>query len=237
MGSKPFQFKQFSVEDGGSTHKVGTDGVLLGSWVEVYGQDNSLLDIGTGCGLIAIMLAQRTHAGARIDAVEIQEDDAEQAIENVVSCPWPEKIRVWRTAIQDYAPARVYDLIVSNPPFFINSLSPPDQKRGQARHTHTLSFDDLLIAVNRLISPDGRFATILPYGEANDFINVASGYELFPARLTTFRSRSHKPVERLLMEFVHSTSTCEQTELVLYEHGEVWSEAYRSLTKDFYLRA
>jgi tRNA1Val (adenine37-N6)-methyltransferase len=238
MSSKPFHFKRFSVAQDHSTHKVGTDGVLLGSWVNIREADKRMLDIGTGCGLIALMLAQRSRPGIHIDAIDIEERDVQQAIVNVAKSPWADKVFLWHVALQDFIPPNQYDLIVSNPPFFVNSLKPPEEKRTRARHAQSLSFEDLVNHVVRLLSPQGRFAAVLPYTEANQFSALASGKNLFVLRQASFRARSTKPVERVLMEFCLENKSVEKSEFVLYEEGgDNWTEAYRSLTRDFYLKA
>jgi tRNA1Val (adenine37-N6)-methyltransferase len=235
MGDKPFQFKQFAVDQSGSTHKVGTDGVLLGAWVHVRDQDKLILDIGTGSGLIALMLAQRTRRDARIDAVEIEEGNAEQAVHNVGKSPWPEKTIIHAVPIQQYFTEIKYDLIVSNPPFFVNSLLPPDKKRSHVRHGQLLSFDDLLQSVFRLLKKEGRFCVILPVVEGKHFTVLATKFQLFVTRETTFRSRLGKPVERLLLEFGFMQGKKSETELILYNEQGTWSEAYKDLTGEFYL--
>jgi tRNA1Val (adenine37-N6)-methyltransferase len=140
-----FQFKQFSVAHDRSTHKIGTDGVLLGAWADVSNVQY-ILDVGTGTGVIALMMAQRTAGSVLIDAVEIEKEDSEQALQNVLQSPWASRIGVHHTAIQNFSPSRQYDLVISNPPYFVNSWKPPEKKRSQARHTHELSFDELLTA-------------------------------------------------------------------------------------------
>ena len=237
MPLKPFQFKHFTVAHDRCTHKVGTDGVLLGSWVRIGEQDRFLLDIGTGSGVIALMLAQRSDPSTHIDAVEIDEHDARQAKENVAASPWPGKIRVHQTPIQKFDTGQRYDLIVSNPPFFVNSLLPPGQKRSQARHTQHLPFDDLLKSVAALLAVGGRFALILPYTEAEQLLKSAAATDLYPRRKTLFRSRRQKPVERVLMELSKGPGAVEQSQLLLYEDSGSWSGNYRALTRDFYLDA
>jgi tRNA1Val (adenine37-N6)-methyltransferase len=237
MTSKPFQFKRFIVADDHCTHKVGTDGVLLGAWVRVLSTDRFLLDVGTGSGLIALMLAQRSDSGSHIDAVDVGEAEVQQAIDNVTRSPWPEKITLWNTSLQEFSSPGRYDLIVSNPPFFVNSLQPPEIRRSSARHAHSLPFDELLQNVVRLLAPGGRFGVILPYQEALDFTERALLHQLFPSRITSFRARKNKPVERILSEFCFEKKNVESSELVLYEEGSTWSESYKSLTRDFYLRA
>jgi tRNA1Val (adenine37-N6)-methyltransferase len=235
MGVKPFQFKLFSVAHDRCTHKVGTDGVLLGSWVTIQQHDNLILDIGTGSGLIALMLAQRSKNDVHIDAIEMERTDAEQAKENIANSPWPGKITVITEAVQQYASTRPYDLIVSNPPFFLNSLLPPGEKRTKARHTQSLTFEELLDTVNRLLAPEGRFALILPHAEGLRFIELARKTNLLPFRKTTFRSRRHKPVERLLIEFSRKNVEMIESDIILYANDEDWTAEYQELTGAFYL--
>jgi tRNA1Val (adenine37-N6)-methyltransferase len=234
-GSADFRFKQFTIRQQQSTHKVGTDGVLLGAWADVS-HVTRILDIGTGTGLIALMLAQRTPVSVFIDAAEIEKADADQATENVQQSPWPSKIKIHHTSIQDFHPGHHYDLIVSNPPFFINSWLPPEKKRAQARHADQLSFDDLLHAVKRLLNPEGKFAVILPFDEAQRFIERAHFSHLYCLRQLAFRSRSQKPIERLLLEFGRKIQPVFKEELILHAEGDAWSEAYCQLTREFYLK-
>jgi tRNA1Val (adenine37-N6)-methyltransferase len=226
-----FRFKQFSVRDDRSTMKVGTDAVLLGAWVNVGGA-KTILDIGTGCGVIALMLAQRSKA--LVEAVEPDKDSAQQAEENFQASPW--QISLYNVPIQDFDHEK-YDLIVSNPPFFSRSLVPPATTRKIARHTETLSFEDLLASVRRLLKSHGRFALVLPVVEGNEFLKCALDYGLSCIRSTAFYSRPGKPQERWLMEFAFGGNHQENQSdsLVLYENGDQWTEAYRHLTADFYL--
>lgn len=237
MGSKLFHFKRFSVAQDRCTHKVGTDGVLLGAWVNISPKDKRILDIGTGSGLIALMLAQRSAPDSRIDALDIEEHDALQAKENVSQSPWPGKVIVHHLAIQDFLPSTPYDLVVSNPPWFEDSLLPFDNRRRIARHTARLSHGDLLKHAVRLMSADGRLAVILPHTSGLRFIDTARPHGLLPVRKTTFRSRPHKQPERMLLEFAFAEHPVQHEELVLYSPGGEWSDAYRALTREFYLDA
>jgi tRNA1Val (adenine37-N6)-methyltransferase len=232
--SAHFHFKKFRIAHDRSTHKVGTDGVLLGAWVAIENV-NRILDIGTGTGVIALMVAQRTPPEVQIDAVEFEKEDAAQATENVLQSPWPGKIKVYHTAIQDFHPDKKYDLMVSNPPYFVNSSLPPEKKRSQARHTRELSFEDLLYSAHRLLAPSGRLAVILPFEEGLTFLELAKGRHLYCQRQCAFRSRSHKPIERWLFEFGDRERAFVNEELVLYDDGEAWSAQYRRITQDFYL--
>jgi tRNA1Val (adenine37-N6)-methyltransferase len=233
---KDFVFKQFKVSQDHSTHKVGTDGVLLGAWVNIRGSKR-ILDIGTGSGVIALMLAQR-NKDAIVDALEIQETDARQAETNFLGSPWPSRLKCIHKPVQQFVADLPYDLIVSNPPYFSNSFHPPTEKRVTVRHTTSLPFDDLLSNVTRLLSRSATCGFILPAAEANIFIDQAKAYQLFLVRKCDFRSRSFKAVERVLMELSFEEQPLMVESLVLYaeDTGEEWSDDYKRLTRDFYLR-
>lgn len=233
--SKPFQFNRFVVYDSQCAMKVGTDGVLLGAWCHAT-HANRLLDIGTGCGVIALMLAQKTGAHSHIDGVEMDPACAAQAQQNVSRSPWPDKVKIWPLPIQDFRPTGAYDLIVSNPPFFVNSLLPPDHRRGISRHAGELSFHDLLAAVSTILAPHGSFDVIVPADSAHAFADLAGHFHLYCRRSCSFRSRPHKKVERVLMSFTRLPGEIIKEELVLYANGDTWSDAYHALTKDFYYK-
>ena len=230
-----FRFKQFSVAHDRVAHKVGTDGVLLAAWADVEGV-NSVLEIGTGSGVIALVLAQRTDEDCRIDAVEVDKESAEQAVENVLRSPWPEKINVHHSSIQAFDTDRRYDLIVSNPPYFIKSSLPPEVKRGNARHTGTLSFEELTDAALRFIEPDGKLAVVLPVVEAQSFIDIAERKKLYCIRRCEVQSRKHKPVERILLEFGLKHTQTLVDNLVIHGEKAEWSEDYVRLMRPFYLK-
>src|SRR5688572_12121371 len=175
---KQFQFKKFTVTHDGSTMKVGTDSVLLGAWADVR-EAHQILDIGTGNGTIALMLAQRTGKNAVIDAVEIEETDVLQADENFTKSPWHSRIHLYHTAVQKFFPERKYDLIVTNPPYFNNSQQPPNEKRQRARHTTTLPHNELISAAHRLLKQHGKFNIILPFKEGLQFMALASQWHLY----------------------------------------------------------
>lgn len=193
-----FRFKQFSIRQERSPMKVGTDGVLLGAWVGVRPDDRRVLDIGTGTGLIALMLAQRMPA-ARITGIDVE--DVSEARENALASPWAARLDFVQGPVQEFAPTERYNLIVSNPPFFVDSLTCPDRGRTAARHAVLLPFEALRDAVLRLLAPEGRFALILPTAEARRFKELCRG-SLVPARCTLVRTTSSRPVRRVLLEFV-----------------------------------
>lgn len=216
--------------------KVNTDGILLGAWADVEGAERAL-DIGAGTGVIAIMLAQRTR-NTRIDAVEIDPTSCEEAGLNLTAAPWAERLDLIEGAVQHWARRATvsYDLIVSNPPFFSGGVLSDNQARNEVRHTIKLSHGDLLISVQRLLAPKGRFCVILPRIEGLRFQELAQSYHLYPTRLTEVRSRPGRPSERLLIQFEREARPPVRDQLVLREaDSEEWSAAYRELTGDFYL--
>lgn len=233
-----FRFKQFTICQEESPMKVGTDGVLLGAWCPIREQDVDILDVGTGTGVIALMMAQRK-SDARITGVDI--DSVAEARRNADASPWGGRLHFVQSPVQELPVEQKYDLILSNPPFFVDSLLSPDSGRTTARHTVTLSFEELCGAVLRLLRPSGHFALVLPLIEAERFVRIASR-ALTLVRRTEVRTTPRRPVKRCLMEFcrrdaVTGTVTAECSELVIGtgEH-ECYTEAYKMLTRDFYLK-
>jgi tRNA1Val (adenine37-N6)-methyltransferase len=229
-----FDFKQFTVHHDRSSMKVGTDGVLLGAWVDITNAKR-ILDVGTGSGVIALMLAQRTNEKTHIDAIDISLHDCEQARENITRSPWPEKISVHHGSLQLFESDH-YDLIVSNPPFFINSYKPPTVNRAAARHTETLAHRELLHHAKSLLAPAGKLAIVLPYIEANQFQDNALRDGWHCLRKCSFQSKINKPIERILLEYQLLPNSTEEEKLVLYDENSEWSTAYCALTKEFYLK-
>lgn len=182
--------------------KVGTDGVLLGAWVSVRPSDRRILDIGTGTGLIALMMAQRV-PGARITGVDVE--DISQARENADASPWGGRVAFVQCPVQEFAPQGKFDLVVSNPPFFVDSLTCPDAGRTTARHAVRLPFGDLRDAVVRLLSDEGHFAVVLPADEAARFIGICRDV-LLPVRRTDVRTTPRHAAKRVLLEFVRTPS-------------------------------
>lgn len=217
--------------------KVGTDSILMGAWADVKCV-NDILDIGTGTGVIALMLAQRTTI-AHIDALEIDPQAAEQAAENVAISPWPERIQVWPTAVQTFTPhpPKQYDLIISNPPFFMMGAGSPSPSavRQQARHTDHLSHLDLITAAKQLLAANGRLALILPAAQGAQFVKLAAAHGLFCTRQTHVRPLPHKAVHRWLIQLEWHPRPCVFDELTIeYEHHH-YTEPFRTLVHPFYL--
>ena len=236
MRGKGFTFKQFHIDHSRCAMKVGTDGTLLGAWATLP-TDGSILDIGTGTGLIAIMAAQRSF-GSKITAIDIDEDCVSQARENVSASPWPDHIEVIHSALQDFSPAQKFDCIISNPPYFIDSQLSPDAARSTARHTATLPFEELVSGVKRLLANDGHFSLILPPPEMERFRSAARG-ELFAVRECQVWSTPTSGVRRIMAELKTSPpAELPITEKIIIEENgrHQYSDEYRLLTRDFYLK-
>lgn len=236
MASEGFQFKQFYIAHHRCAMKVGTDGVLLGCWAQRgygftgYGR---ILDVGTGCGLIARMLMQR-FPEADVEGIDIDEAAVEQAKGNGV--------RAFQARLQDWTSdiGHCYDLIVSNPPYFQNSLKNPGPSRQAARHTDTLSYAELIRHSARLLSEDGQLAVILPADAEEEIMELAKQNGLLLVRITRVYSKESKPVRRVLMAFMKGIRGSEfrgleEDTLVLEDDKGGRSAAYQELTKDFYL--
>ena len=228
-----FRFKQFAVEQDDVAMKVGTDGVLLGAWASCDGAER-ILDIGTGTGVIALMLAQR-NTEAKIHAVEIDSTATQRARSNFDMSPWAERLDVECCAVQAFNSAEKFDLIISNPPYFVDSLLPPDAKRSTARHTHDLTFEELDKEVCRLLADDGRFALILPTAEFEKYLSIT---HLHLVRRCDVHPTTGAAVKRVMAEFAKSKIVTPANENITIEQqrrGD-YTEEYRVLTKDFYLK-
>ncbi len=214
--------------------KVGTDGVLLGAWSKTT--ECNTLDIGTGTGLIALMLAQRTQT-ALIDAIEIDEAASKEAQKNFIKSNWKDRLTSINSSLQDFHPSKRYDLIISNPPFFIDATKAPQTNRNTARHTDSLSFTELIKAVKRLLTDDGIFSLILPVNEAEQFIKIAFEAQFYLNRKCLVKPNPTKAAKRVLMEFSFNKSTLLEEELTIEtEKRHIYTEEYITLTKDFYLK-
>lgn len=232
----PFRFRQFEIQQDQCPMKVGTDGVLLGAWAEVKGAKH-VLDIGTGTGLIAIMLGQRNEI-ARIDAVEIDESSCAQAAENMQHAPWSDRLKALPIGIQDFVKMtdKTYDLIVSNPPFFSGGTFSDRQSRNEVRHTVKLPHGDLLSAVRNLLAMEGKFAVILPLIEGLRFVELAKKYNLFCTKKTEVFPKKDRPIERLLLQFERTEKPTQTDQLTLaIDDQRTKTKAYQALTEGFYL--
>lgn len=235
MSNNFFRFKQFAVFQDHCAMKVGTDGVLLGSWSRVSGCSN-ILDIGTGTGLIALMIAQR-NAKVFIDAIDIDEACTVQAHQNVINSPFSNRIDVHQKSFADFIQQvnKKYDLIISNPPYFQNSLKSPNLERSYARHTDMLSFYEILSEGPSLLTDTGRIALILPYEFKQSVLTHAATANLFAHRITNVFPVPHKAPKRLLLEFGKHEVLCVEQNLTIEHSRHQYSDDFKALTKDFYL--
>ena len=228
-----FRFKQFNIRQSDRVHKVGTDGVLLGAWVNLTSEDSQILDGGTGTGLIALLLAQRSDA--LITGLEPDPIAFNLASENVALSPFANRVILKPSRLQDYSSSEKYDVVVINPPFFENRLRSPLDHRNVQRHNDVLPFHELLPAAKGLLKNSGRLALILPVEEGQQFIQEALNHKLYTKRITEVKSKPNRPIFRLLMEF-HGEESAPQIEaLVLEDERGNRSAAYQSLTEAFYL--
>jgi len=236
MPNPYFRFKQFTIYHDQCAMKVGTDGVLLGAWVNSH-KAQRILDVGTGTGLIALMLAQR-NPNSQIDAVEIDAAASKQAQQNVLASNWHNRVSVYHSSLQQYQSPLPYQLIVSNPPYFVQSTKTPSQRRTQARHTDNLSPQDLLIHSCRLLSAKGQLAVILPYHEGLLFKQLAQDtYALHCHHYTQVKTMTYKPITRLLMSFGRAACAAPIVNtLVIGDKRSIgYTPEYLALTNAFYL--
>lgn len=228
-----FTFKQFKVEHDSCAMKVSTDGILLGAWAYLKGA-NTLLDIGTGTGLLALMCKQRQPA-LSITAVEIDEAAYKQAQQNIASSPWP-NITVKHTTIQVFKQAAPFDVVISNPPYFNRSLKGLSDARNTARHTDGLSFDELIHAYMRLSHEHSCFNVILPTTEAGLFIDLAKQSGLYLNAHCQIKTTPSKAFSRSLMRFSLVNTLPELTSLCIKDDNNRYSDDYIALCKAFYLK-
>jgi tRNA1Val (adenine37-N6)-methyltransferase len=238
MGQPFFKFKQFTVFHDKCAMKVGTDGVLLGAWTDI-GQAKRILDVGTGTGLIALMLAQRNN-NCEIVGIDIDENAAEQATSNFEASPFCGRLTALCRQLQDFDTDEKFDLIVSNPPYFVNSLKCPDGKRSNARHTDSLPLDTLLTESKRLLSNNGRLALILPYEQEKILRSTAETIGFFLKRSVAVLPTPSSSPKRILAEFsaspIANEDDLEEWNIVIELSRHVYSQEYIELTKDFYLK-
>ncbi|NBC83741.1 MAG: methyltransferase [Bacteroidetes bacterium] len=236
MPNNYFRFKEFTIQQNRSPFKVGTDGVILGAWVDCNGV-NRTLDIGTGTGLLSLMLVQR--CGTFIDAVEINQPAFEQAVENIKNCPWPDRFKMHLCSIQAYCNSytgQLYDLIISNPPFFSKSLKNPHTDQSIARHDEHLNYTDILITARKLLNEQGKLALIYPVQVAQQFIETANRNGFYLNRELHVKPGTYKNVNRLVMEFSRNQEKRHSDTLTITSArtGDFTSD-YKELTRQFYL--
>ncbi len=230
-----FQFKQFVVHHKHSSMKVGTDAVLLGALTKAP-QEGNLLEVGCGSGVISLMLAQKSQA--KITALDIHQASVWEARANFKASPWSERLQALMISYQLYAaqgnPIR-FDLIVSNPPFFVNDLKSPDEKRNLARHNDQLSYRDFLSASRNFIKAQGQLSLILPSIEAQIFIEEARNFGFFLEEEIAIFPKPNKESNRKVMLFGNNAqANLQKKSLCIRENDNSYTQAYRELTEDYY---
>lgn len=235
--NKPFKFKQFTVHQDRCAMKIGTDGVLLGAWTPLGNQPYSILDIGAGTGLIALMLAQRCGAET-IDAIEIDENAYEQCVDNFEASPWGDRLFCYHAGLDELVDEidDQYDLIASNPPFHTEEVTSGDNARDRARLNSSLPFNELIEGVSKLLSRTGIFATIIPYKAEQPFIALAAEFGLFPNHITRVKGQTQSKNKRSLLAFSFEKEAILEDHLTLEIDRHQYTDAYVALTKDFYLK-
>ncbi len=235
-----FKFKEFSVNQDKTAMKIGTDGVLLGAWCAVDFYPDTILDIGSGTGVVALMLAQRSDA-MTIDAVEIEENAYEQSVENFEQSDWGDRLYCYNATFQEFADEiaeeeETYDLIISNPPFYTDDFESDNKARNKARFTSALSFDDLISGVVKILSKTGKFSTIIPYKEEEEFINLAHEKGLYINRICWVQGNLSSAIKRSLLEFSFNETALTKEHLIIETERHQYTKEYIDLTKDFYLK-
>jgi len=229
-----FHFKQFSLCDDRSIMKIGTDAVLLGAWTN----ENALtvLDIGTGSGIIAMMLAQKINA--KIIAIDIDKNSADQAKENIANCKWHNTIQVHHISFQEFWQTQneKFDLVVTNPPYFHNSLKSLKNEKNLVKHNDQLSFDELIFGIKKILTTDGKFNIILPFKEGHVFKDKALTEGLYCNNILEIKPTSNKPINRLLMQFLFKKSFNPIVDTLNIREKNDFTNEYKELTKEYYLK-
>lgn len=238
--NKPFRFKEFTIHQEKTAMKVGTDGVLLGAWCSISMDPESILDIGSGTGLISLMMAQRSFAEA-IDAVEIDDEAYEQTVENFEASDWADRLFCYHSSFQEFAEemseeGEVYDLIISNPPFYNHAFETEDTSRNKARFTSALSFEHLIKGVKIMLSESGIFSTIIPFKEESRFVELANQYNMHLNRVCRVKGNPTSEIKRSLLEFSFQETKIEVEILTIEIGRHEYTPEYIELTRDFYLK-
>jgi len=235
MSSNSFVFKQFEIKQDKCAMKVGTDAVLLGAWADAT-QAKRVLDIGTGTGILALMIAQKSEA--QICAIDIDIDSYQQAIENIHYSLWKDRIQLFHSSIQEFSKTinEQFDLIITNPPYFTDAYKAKEISRNNARHTDELPFEILIECVCKLLQPQGVFYIILPFAEAQIFKNMAKQNNLCLVQSMRIKTKADKEPKRLLMKYSFEQKIQEETEIVIEnDDRHHYTKEYIELTKDYYL--
>ena len=230
-----FKFKSFDISQSEAAMKVGTDGVLLGAWANPTSYPHKILDIGTGTGLIAIMLAQR-FSESNIEAIEIDKLTCIEAQSNAQASPWAERIQIAHCSLQNYSSAVNFDLIVCNPPFFSKTTKPNNQRRALARNSESLELGFLIEKSHKLLNEHGMLALVLPSNEYTNIQSYAQSAGLFITQICWVRGNEKSPVKRLLIGLSKKKATVKESDLTIENSRHNYTEDYKKLCEDFYLK-
>ena len=235
--SKPFTFKQFTVNQDQCAMKIGTDGVLLGAWTSVDQNPFNVLDIGSGTGILALMLAQRSSA-QQIEAIEIDAKAYEQCAENFENSPWNDRLFCYHASLLEFTEevGDAFDLIICNPPFYSEDYKTENRSRDLARFNDAMPFKHIIYAVAHLLTEDGLFSIVIPKKEELGFIELASTIGLYPKRILHVKGHQDAEIKRSLIEFSYHKMETSISELVIETSRHIYTQNYIDLTKDFYLK-
>lgn len=237
MSHLPFKFKQFTIHQDRCAMKIGTDGVLLGAWGAIDHEPDSILDIGAGTGVVALMMAQRSKAHV-IDALEIDDAAYEQSTENFENSRWSDRLFCYHASLQEFAEEidDRYDLITCNPPFYSEDYKSKNESRDIARFQDAMPFDHLVACASKLLSTEGKFVTILPFKEESQFIELASKADLHVNNILRVRGNASNGLKRSLMEFSFYENDKVIKELTIETGRHEYTKDYIDLTNEFYLK-
>ena len=220
--------------------KIGTDGVLLGAWCSLKDNTNKILDIGSGTGVISLMLAQRFN-NTTIDSVEIENNAYEQSVENFERSVWADRLFCFHSTFQDFAKERkedgeTYDLIISNPPFYTDNVKNNNRARNKARSTSFLSFVELISGVSKILSNQGEFTTIIPFKEEVKFIEISKQNKLFLNKICRVKGNNNSDIKRSLLTFSFHKKKLDENNLIIETSRHLYTDEYINLTKNFYIK-